>query len=314
MATDERHPQLILVRDLAALGRDPRGAQRASRSAALTRVRRGAYTDARAWVTATNSERHRLLVLSTVAGMRTAPVLSHESAAVILGIPLIGPPPKKVHVAAESAGGGRSSAYIQRHVIRPMPHITLVDGLAVTSAARTVIELARTRPFISGLVAADYALRVGLVTRADLDVTVDAVAGQRGGRRARAVIDRADPRAESVGESLSRAQMYLLGVPIPELQQEFYDADGFIGRTDFWWIEQRKVGEFDGRVKYQPPERSGASAPEKVVWHEKRREDRLRRQIEGVVRWVWAEALNTSRFGRLLASAGIHPVRPGLRL
>ncbi|MFD1504347.1 hypothetical protein FE374_04700 [Georgenia yuyongxinii] len=306
-------PELILVRDLTALGRDPRSTQRASRSRALTRVRRGAYADARAWATATNSERHRLFVLSTMAGMRTPPVLSHESAAVLLGIPLMGPPPEKVHVAGDSASGGRSSACIQRHVVRPMPAITLVDGVAVTSAARTVVDLARSRPFTAGLVAADYVLRVGLVARAHLDEALDEVAGQRGARRARAVIDRADARAESVGESLSRAQMHLLGVPIPELQHVFYDADGFIGRTDFWWVEERKVGEFDGRIKYQPPERSGGLPPEKVVWREKRREDRLRRQIEGVVRWVWTEALNTSGFGRLLAGAGIYPVRPGVR-
>ena len=312
MAMDDR-PQLILARDFAALGSDPHASERAARARSLTRVRRGAYTDAQAWANAKPSERHRLLVVSTVASMRTPPVLSHESAAVFLGIPLVGPAPTKVHVAAGQAAGGRSSPGIQRHVVRPMPDITVVDGLTVTGAARTVVDLARTRSFMSGLVAADHALRVGLATRAELEAALDAVGGQRGTRRARAVIARADPRAESPGESVSRAQMYILGVPIPELQQDFYDEDGFIGRSDFWWVEEQQVGEFDGKIKYQPQERSGGIPPEEVVWREKRREDRLRRRSNGVIRWVWSVALNTQAFGRQLASAGIHPVRPGLR-
>lgn len=312
MATDDR-PQLILSRDLAALGSDLRGTQRAARARSLTRVRRGAYVDARAWANAKPSERHRLLVVSTVASMRTPPVLSHESAAALLGIPFVGAEPEKVHVAAGRAGGGRSSPGIQRHVVRPEPDITMVDGIAVTSPARTVVDLARSRSFVSGLVAVDHALRVGLVTRAGLETVLDAVAGQPGARRARAAIERADPRAESPGESVSRAQMYLLGVPIPELQRDFYDDDGFIGRSDFWWVEERQIGEFDGRVKYQPQERSGGIPPEEVVWREKRREDRLRRRSNGVIRWVWSVALDARAFGRLLASAGIHPVRPGLR-
>ncbi|WP_052436957.1 hypothetical protein [Georgenia sp. SUBG003] len=130
-----------------------------------------------------------------------------------------------------------------------------------------------------------------------------------GFRRALSVVEKADARAESVGESVSRAQMYVLGVPIPHLQREFFDEQGLIGRSDFWWEDVDVAGEFDGRVKYQPDGYADGVPPEEVVWVEKRREDRLRRRCRGVVRWVWDEAFGIKVFGRLLAQAGILPAR-----
>ena len=44
-----------------------------------------------------------------------------------------------------------------------------MDGLAVTSIPRTLVDLARTLPFERGLVPADAALHTHLVTRASLD-------------------------------------------------------------------------------------------------------------------------------------------------
>ena len=190
-----------------------------------------------------------------------------------------------------------------------LPDAVLVDGIAVTSPARTVIDLARTRSLLSGLAAADFVLRTGTASLDDLKAALEEVRGGRGYRRALSVVEKADPRSESVGESVSRAQMYLLGGPIPHLQREFFDEQGLIGRSDFWWEDVDVVGEFDGRVKYQASGYADGTPPEEVVWVEKRREDRLRRRCRGVVRWVWEEAFNIRLFGRLLAHAGIVSAR-----
>ena len=104
--------------------------------------------------------------------------------------------------------------------------------------------------------------------------------------------------------------MYLLNLPRPELQKKMSDKDGLIGYVDFGW--ERVVGEFDGKVKYRVPTGDDPTEAGEVVWLEKRREDRLRRQSE-VARWTWAVAMNQRRLGALLASHGIHrnPRTPG---
>lgn len=245
--------------------------------------------------------------------MRTQPIVSHESAAALLGIPLVGPLPNQVQVTDRTSAGGRSSTWIRRHGVASLPDAVLVDGIAVTSPARTVIDLARTRSLTSGLAAADFVLRTGAATMDDLHAALEEVRGRRGYRRALSVVEKADSRSESVRESVSRAQMYLLGVPIPHLQREFFDERGLIGRSDFWWEEVDVVGEFDGRVKYQPTGKPRERLRRRWSGLEKRREDRLRRRCRGVVRWVWDEALNIRIFGRLLAQVGILPSRRGGR-
>ncbi len=316
--TADAEPHLILTRSLVAEGDDPRQAQRAARSGALTRVRRGAFVESRAWEAVRQEHRHRCLVLATVGAMRSPPLVSHESAATLQGIPLIGGCPDRVQVTAPIATGGRSSTTVRRHGVSVVPPGQSVAGIAVTVPARTVIDLARTRSFASGLAAADYVLGAGLATTHELAEQAVLAGSGRGTRRARLVVARADGRAESVGESLSRAQMYTLGLPIPDLQREFLDADGFVGRVDFWWEELRLVGEFDGRTKYAraagaardgavPRMRSGT--PADVLWAEKRREDRLRRMGCGVVRWTWGEARRAETLAAVLGRAGVIPGR-----
>ena len=65
-------------------------------------------------------------------------------------------------------------------------------------------------------------------------------------------------------------------------------SGGVVGRTDFAWEEQRVVGEFDGRIKYGRLLRPGQD-PGDAVFEEKRREDAIRDEGWGVVRWVWSD-------------------------
>ncbi|HLT84744.1 MAG TPA: hypothetical protein VKZ83_10980 [Phototrophicaceae bacterium] len=296
-------PRLILARDAGTIveldGRRP------SDVPTLHRVRRGAYVDEAAWRDAGERQRYELLVRGTIPALRRPPVLAHESAAVLLRIPVIGPWPDVVHVIGKPSAGGRSSAKVVHHGVREQPGLAMVGDVVVTSPARTAVDLARTRSFASGLAAADHVLRTGLATREDLEAELAKTRGRRGHQRARLVVRHADGRAESVGESLSRAQMIELGLPTPVLQQEFYDDEGLIGRTDFWWPELRTIGEFDGFVKFGRALVGDDADARLALWEEKRREDRLRRQGNGVVRWTWDEAFRRDGFARLLAAAGI---------
>ncbi len=279
--------------------------RKASAVAGLHRVRRGTYVTEATWRGAKTRQRYEMLVRATVPVLRREAPLAHESAAVLLGIPIIGPWPSRVHVLEKTAAGGRSSAVVVRHGTRQLPELTAVDDIVTTSPARTAVDLARTRSFASGIAAADYVLHTGMASREELEAELEAARRSPGMRRARLVVAHADERAESVGESLSRAQMIGLGQVVPVLQQAFYDDAGFIGRTDFWWPELRIAGEFDGEVKFGREIHASDEDAREALWREKQREDRLRRQVNGIVRWTWKEAMNRTSLARLLAAFGI---------
>jgi hypothetical protein len=63
---------------------------------------------------------------------------------------------------------------------------------------------------------------------------------------------------------------------------------GYTAYTDFGWVKQRTVGEFDGRIKYGRLLKPGQD-PGEVVYAEKVREDAVRAEDLGVVRWTWAD-------------------------
>jgi len=88
------------------------------------------------------------------------------------------------------------------------------------------------------------------------------------------------------------------------LQQRFVDDEGAMF-TDFWWPECGVAGEFDGVGKYLREEWMDGRSAAEVVIDEKRREDRLRRQVPTVVRWGWDVAGSPSGLGLLLRRAGV---------
>ena len=107
----------------------------------------------------------------------------------------------------------------------------LVNGYRVTTPARTVVDIARTRSFEDALVVADHALRLGRATRAQLQAVVDRAPLRRGMRAARQVILFADGRAASAGESRSRLLIARELLPVPELQLAIRGRTGWCAPT-----------------------------------------------------------------------------------
>src|SRR5262249_61754333 len=89
-----------------------------------------------------------------------------------------GGPGTRLHIAALPAG-----------------HVVTRRGLPVTSAVRTVVDLARASSFQAGVVAADSALRSRQVSAAHLELRVAAFAHSPGIPTARRVAPFADGRA-----------------------------------------------------------------------------------------------------------------------
>jgi hypothetical protein len=280
--------------------------RRSARRGDLHRVRRGVYVGADHWDGIDPRERHLIEIRAAVESTRAPSVVSHRSAAAVWGLPVVGARGTAVHLTVAGASGPDTRrTYVRHAVAAPLP-VREVGGVRVTSAARTVVDLARTDGFLTGVAAGDAALRRGVATRAELQAEVVAVGHGRGVRVARDVVAFVDGGSESAGESLSRVRMRELGLPAPGLQHVVRDDQGFVGRVDFWWEAVGVVGEFDGRSKYGIDD--GVSASDQL-WEEKLREDRLRAVGLSVVRWTWSDAWLGGPMAARLVTAGLGPTR-----
>jgi hypothetical protein len=245
--------------------------------------------------------------------------LSHQSAAVVWGLPVLTAWPNEVHFLTERATGGRSDPGVRKHAVGfNDADVEMLDGVLVTSVARTVIELATVVDLRSAVAAADRALAVDrtgrtrpLTDRVTLLETWHRMLPFRGSVRARTVIDFATPLSGSPDESASRVTIALAGLPEPVLQYPFVIDDREVS-TDFFWPERRGVGESDGKVKYYDPAMRAGLSPADVVYAEKLREDAIRRQVDGFVRWDHATGISEPRLTARLATLGLSPGRPRL--
>jgi hypothetical protein len=263
---------------------------------------------AETWNALDGLNRHRLRTLAVASTAAMDNLYSHHAAAALWRIPLLGDWPTRVDVTGPIRSGGRSSEQIRRHPsgVVPPDQIATVDGLRLTSPARTAADLARLLPFAGAVAAIDAACWTGrTASRASLAEVQDiawSCRARRGGQRAIAAAAFATDRSESLWESVSRMVIWQLGFPDPVLQQDFRWDGRTVYRTDFWWPDSGIIGEFDGLVKYGSGD--GEDARSAVVG-EKIREDRLRTMSSGFVRWTVADVRDPSRLDRLLIAAGL---------
>lgn len=299
---DEPQPRLLSRREARARGWSDDELGRLTRRAEWTRLRRGAYLDAPA--PRDDVDRHRLLVRATLDALRRPAVVSHQSAAVLWALPLWGVRLDRVHVTRPPGASTGVSRSLQVHVARLRDEdLSVVDGIAVTEPVRTVLDVVRTSPLDVGVVVLDAALRTEAVDAAALRRRLLLLAGTHGSRHAARVVEMADGRSESVGESRSRVLLHRLRLAPSDLQFAVRSPDGMLlGRTDFVWEPQRVVGEFDGRVKYGRLLRPGRQ-PGDAVFEEKRREDLIRDEGWAVVRWTWDDLLHPARLGERVGRA-----------
>ncbi len=282
----------------------------ARRSNDLIALRPGAYLERDSAADLDRLVRHRLLIDATLPKLTGVPVVSHLSSAALVPLDLWMPDLRLVHVT-RATGTSRRTKRFRGHLATLLDdEITSIDGVLATTVARTVIDCARTIPFEQAVVLADCALHRGLVTPAELAVTLDRQRTRAGAAVAARVVAFADGRSESVGESRSRVMIARAGLPMPELQHPVFDQFGdLIGICDFWWSKQNLLGEFDGQDKYTLGLRPGEK-PGGVVFREKLREDALRATGAGMIRWVWADLDRPARTGIRIATALGVPLPP----
>jgi hypothetical protein len=252
------------------------------------RLRRGVYAE-RTVLEAVDGDpvaRHRLECAAVLVRLRGRAVLSHASAAQLGGIVVPSSGPEVVRLTDE-VQWRRGRGYQVARASLPASDVRALGTFRTTAPARTLIDCAREWPLEDAVVAMDAALHAGLLSHADLTGAVLAQRHWAGIGDAARAANLADVRAESPLETLGRLRILGSGLPAPELQVEIRDARGFVARVDAWYEEAAVAVEFDGLVKYEAP-RDGRS-PARVLWEEKRREDRLRDLDIRVLRVVRAD-------------------------
>jgi hypothetical protein len=208
-------------------------------------------------------------------------VISHQSAAHLHQIDLLGRPGPTVTLTGRPGRDRHGRQGIHLHTAElPAGHVTTAFGFPTTTAARTVIDLARELNFWSGVVAADSALHRKLTTKDELRAVLAACPRWRGIRRAADAVEFADKRAESPLESIARVVFRDCGLPPPDLQVWLGGVVEPVGRVDFYWQRYRTVAEVDGDLKYQDPARAKAQL---------KRDALLRADGYEVVHFDWQE-------------------------
>jgi hypothetical protein len=253
-------------------------------------LRRGAYVEREVLDAMDDVQKHRARVHAVIRSLRVPAVVSHASAAVMHGLPEWGLDLDNVHVSRTDLHSPRTEAGVHHHAgeIKDTD-VVEIDGLRVMSLPRAIIDTARITDFEAAVCVADAAIALDpTVQSAALD-RLNEMRDWQGSRNAGAVIEFADGRSESVGESRLRVLFRNHLMPKPELQVEFRRPSGlFVARSDFYFRKQRTIGEFDGKKKYLKFVPEGED-PGEVVWREKRREDELRRLGNEVVRVIWVD-------------------------
>lgn len=234
--------------------------------------------------------RHRRLAHAAVNAMRPGTaVVSHHSALVLHDIPVWGVNLDEVQLTRSSTARTGSTAGVRHHRgVLTRADLDHVDNLPVTGVPRALAETAAGSSFEAAVVSADAVLRAGKLPEAELRRVLALTDFWPGGPTVRSAFGFANGSSESVGESRLRVLMHSEGLPAPVLQAVFNDADGFIGRVDFYFPEYRTIVEFDGLSKY-------ADGSSLVLIREKDREDRLRALNLRVIRITWADLAHPHR-------------------
>ncbi|AMM20450.1 hypothetical protein AX769_10195 [Frondihabitans sp. PAMC 28766] len=314
---------LIRTADFIRAGRNDRELRRAATAGELVTVIPGVFVRADRWQAATGPDRHVLRAMAFAPRLDERAVFSHTTATALHGWGSLGPPPDLLDVSDPDLSKSRRLASARLHVARLSgADLGVVEGLPVTSPARTAVDMVVSQGFRAAVVALDSALHVevesrdprrrrpltaSLLTLDDFDAALGRRLPVRGHKHVQRVRAFANGLAASGGESLSRIVMHERGWPAPTLQQPFFVGREHIGDVDFWWEEFGVIGEFDGFVKYSRQEHLGGMSPADAAVKEKRREDLLRAHpaVRGFARWMWSDVMHPPRLDAILGRTGL---------
>jgi len=135
--------------------------------------------------------------------------------------------------------------------------IGVIDGIRLTTPARTAVDLARRLPLDAAVAAVDALAQATELKMADVELLVDRYSGRRGMKVARTALALVDGGAQSPKETWLRLLLIRAGFPRPQTQivvrNEWGWAEAYL---DMGWEDIKVAAEYDGdqhrssRVQY----------------------------------------------------------------
>jgi hypothetical protein len=240
---DQQRPPFTTAQ-AADLGYRPQDLTDAVRAGELLRPFRGVYLPAGTELTV--PLRARLLGLVTPADA----VLADRTAAWVRGCDLsdFNAPTPTAPIDTLVARGRspiRRPGVRSRSAELPAGDVEPIEGVLVTTPARTAADLARLAREGWGLAAVDSFLRSGTTTREAIAEILARYPGDRGVARGRDNAEWGDAGAESVMESWSRWRLLIVGLPRPRTQVPLMTAAGPV-RIDMGYEDLQTGVEYDG--------------------------------------------------------------------
>lgn len=240
----------------------------------LRRLHRGVY----AW----GHDRLRLEGILLAAALACGPhaVLSHRTAAAHWG--MLPTARADVDVTVEAKGGRADRRGIDLHVVRQLDSrdITELDALPITTPARTIVDLAATRPPRQ----AERALEQAFIQRLLAPGALEDALGRAHGRPTivlRGLMEDG-PRSTLTRSELEEAFLTIvrrIGLPDPEVNEPLHGYE-----ADFLWREKRLVIETDGY---------GAHSTKRAFEHDRRRDIDLQLHGYNVRRFTHDQIVHT---------------------
>jgi hypothetical protein len=266
---------IFTTTDLLARGIGESEIRTAVRAGTWVRLRTGVFVTARdlAEVEATGRRPGLDALAVTISLGRPSAVLSGSTAAWVWGLPRPRQAADVVHLT-DPHRWRRGRGWLMTQAALPDGEVTVRGAYRVTTAARTVVDLARTWSEVAAVAAIDSALLRGLASRQELTAVLAGQSRVAGTPRSVRAVGLADGRAESWLETYGRLVFAALGLPPFIPQVELWVDGNLLKVVDGWYPEAALAIEFDGRIKYRQP-RFGRT-PDEELWREKRAEDLLR--------------------------------------
>lgn len=282
------------------------------------RLHRGVYVRGDDWQALRVEDRHLAVILAVQHSAGGERVFSHSSAAVLHNLPLYGSAEPVAHVTQPRSRGGVPLQQLVRHRTELADEdIVSVAGVLCTSPERTLLDLSRSGATETALACADSYLRQRFRVNQHIDfeplgnwrdemrTRVEALRGQRGVRLAERMLLLADPRKDSVLESVSHLRLVQLGFEV-HIQVPVSGPKGPNYYVDFEFVGLDLFGECDGRSKYSDERQLGDLTPEQVLYREKRRQEWICGTTgKRMVRWGYVDVASTRHLARLLRAYGV---------
>lgn len=148
--------------------------------------------------------------------------------------------------------GKKRPGIVKKRIPTDDLRIINVDGydIFVTSAALTIIDIARWNSLGEAVRAGDWAVVYNKTTKAELTDALEARHVTKGIDRARTAVRLINHLSESPRESDVKVNLFLNGFEPPYQQAVIRDSEGVeFARVDFFYPEKSIVIEYDGQAK-----------------------------------------------------------------